>query len=87
MERYGEKGLVILGLNDEPDPEKAAEFVRSKHLNYAVLPRMDATFKAYEHRSYPTNIFVGRDGTVRDRQVGFSEQDVVKKIEELLGER
>jgi hypothetical protein len=87
VQRYGEKGLVILGLNDESDPAKAAEFVRSKQLNYAVLPRMGDTFKAYGHRSYPTNIFVGRDGTVRERQVGFSEQDVVKEIEELLAEK
>lgn len=84
VERHREKGLVVLGLNDEPDPDRVAEFVRSKDVNYAVLPSMRGAFKTYGHRAYPTIVLVDREGIVRDRQTGFDEQRLQEAVVGLL---
>lgn len=82
--KYGKRGLEIIGIAFEREPEAAArEKVRryiAKHkINYPVLfggqekevggqrTHVLETIKGIERFSgYPTNIFIGRDGKVKD---------------------
>lgn len=84
QKKYGKQGLEIIGIAFERDPEATArENVRrliEKHkINYAVLfggeekrTHVLETIKGIERFSgYPTNIFIGRDGKVKDVKVNF----------------
>ncbi|MBL7153932.1 MAG: redoxin family protein [Phycisphaerae bacterium] len=101
--KYGKRGLEIIGIAFERDPEASArEKVRrwiEKHkINYPVLfggqekrTHVLETIKGIERFSgYPTNIFIGRDGKVKDVKVNFLtfKEDVrkwqVARFEEII---
>lgn len=93
QKKYGKQGLEIIGIAFERDPEATArEKVRTlieKHkINYPVLcggeekrTHVSETIKGIERFSgYPTNIFIGRDGKVKDVKVNFlTENEEVTK--------
>jgi len=103
QKKYGKQGLEIIGIAFERDPEATArENVRrwiEKHkINYPVLfggeekrTHVLETIKGIERFSgYPTNIFIGRDGKVKDVKVNFltENEEVTKwqvaKFEEII---
>ncbi|MBN2594830.1 MAG: TlpA family protein disulfide reductase [Sedimentisphaerales bacterium] len=82
--KYENRGLEIIGVAFERNPEEIArekvrEFVEKWKINYSVLfggqeKRVNvlSTIKGLDHFSgYPTTIFIGRDGDVKDVKVNF----------------
>ncbi len=83
-DKYAAQGLEVIGIAFEPEPQEAAraklvEFIARHKINYPVLfgglekrAHVLETIRGIERFcGYPTTIFVGRDGTVRDVKVGF----------------
>jgi thiol-disulfide isomerase/thioredoxin len=83
-EKYGPRGLEIVGIAFEREPEETAratvrQFVEERKANYPILfggqerrTHVLATIEGLERFSgYPTTIFIGRDGTVKEVKVGF----------------
>jgi thiol-disulfide isomerase/thioredoxin len=82
--KYESRGLEIIGIAFERDPDEIArakvrEFVEKRKINYPVLfggqetkVNVLSTIKGLDRFSgYPTTIFVGRDGKVKDVRVNF----------------
>lgn len=64
------QGLVVLGVNDEA-PEKASAFVEERGFTFPTLADAEGElFRAYEIRTIPTAVIVGRDGKVSSYLVG-----------------
>lgn len=78
-QKYQSKGLVIVGVNVDKEPEKARAFLAK--LAQTVTPTyplaMDSSAKvmgAYQVMSMPTAFLIGKDGVVQQKFVGFSER-------------
>lgn len=70
LDKYGNKGLIVLGVNDER-PETAMSYLN--RMNYS-LPTLDDTVRA-AHRAYhinaiPTMVLIDRDGVIAATFVG-----------------
>ena len=92
QEDYGDDGLQILGLNYRPDggPEDAdtiADFVQEYGMNYPTGNGPEEAQGMVSLRSFPTTVFVGRDGTVRVKVVGSHPKAYLETlVKELLAE-
>ena len=82
--KYESQGLEIIGIAFERDSEEIAkakvrELVEKRNINYPILlggqekrSHVLSTIKGLERFSgYPTTIFIGRDGKVKDVKVNF----------------
>ncbi len=83
-QKYKSYGLEILGIAFERKPEKVAkakvrELIKKRNINYPILfggqvkrAHVLSTIKGLDRFSgYPTTIFIGRDGKVKDVKVDF----------------
>jgi len=85
--KYKDQGLVVIGINHEKDHDKVKAFSKEQ-ISYVVLLDADEQFKEYGIRGIPTAFYIGRNGTIQYREVGFSsqrEKEVEQKVRELLG--
>jgi thiol-disulfide isomerase/thioredoxin len=65
QEKYGERGLRIIGIAVDDDPQSVREFRRSVALDYPVALADDATQALYGGiQDLPTLFLIGRDGRV-----------------------
>ena len=90
-EKYKERGFEILAITVDAmeDRPKVVSFAKEQKLNFPVL--YDESVAAlYGVRSYPTTFFIGKQGTVRYQNTGFSlqtaDRDLEIVIEELMKE-
>jgi thiol-disulfide isomerase/thioredoxin len=85
-DRYHEAGLEIVGLNyegveGEEAVTKVKAFIEEHKIPYPCALGDEATKERVpEFRGYPTTLFVGRDGKVRLKLVGYQEMAVLEAI-------
>ncbi|MBM4027834.1 MAG: tetratricopeptide repeat protein, partial [Planctomycetes bacterium] len=85
-QKHAAEGLVIIGLNNEPNQARVREFAQG-WMSYTVLAGADQPFAAYGIKAIPTLFYVDREGIVRYRIVGFNkggEQEIEARVRELL---
>ena len=71
QDAYAEEGLQILGLNYRDEVPEIRQFVVENGLNYPTGPGSDDIRALVPNfRGYPTTVFVGRDGKVKEVLVG-----------------
>jgi thiol-disulfide isomerase/thioredoxin len=74
-EKYKERGLEVIAISTDEEHELVSRFAKGYRLTFPVF--YDTDMKDYFKASViPTNIFVGRDGKVRYRKIGFNEESV-----------
>ena len=91
QEKFGEKGLVILGISmDDPQmvtDEQLRVFKEKVGINYSVLRVNRQVLQDYfgnEQISIPTMFVIDRDGKIRDKLVGFRPGALEKSVSEIL---
>jgi len=92
-DEYGDKGLVILGVAGDEDPQAVHDFLANSPVKFEILldPK-GAIGTQYGITGYPETFFVDRQGRLRDKVIGplpheggAISGDFRKRIEELLG--
>lgn len=87
-EKYRSSGFVLLGVNVDDDPSKAAEVATKLGVTFPVL--LDANknvSKLYDLNTMPSTVLIDREGTVRYVHRGYLagyENNYEKQIRELL---
>jgi peroxiredoxin len=82
--------VVVLGIAiaAQGDPkQRAKEFAEKHHLSFPVL--VDAENKvaeAYGVEAVPTNVVIGKDGTILYYQAGFDPDGIRQALEKALKE-
>ena len=71
-QKYGDKGLVVLGLTNEKS-DVVAKFAREKGIPYTLCVGTESEFSNYEVDGIPSLWLIGPDGVVVDHVVGFDE--------------
>jgi len=91
QKKYGEKGLVILGVSmDNPrqvTDEKLQAFKEKNNINYIILRVTEKVIKDYFKNtsvSIPTIFVIDREGKIRDKLVGFKPNAVEKSLNEVI---
>ncbi len=84
-ERYGEKGLVMVGIDpyDTKEEDQIDEFLAKRGVTYTVLLGGKDTAKAYRVSGYPTLYIVGKDGNIVFTQVGYGK-GTEEELEEVI---
>lgn len=83
--KYGEKGLVVIGMNTETDHNRVRDYAKDK-ISYLVLLDAEGKSKEYGVQGIPTKIYIDAEGKIRYREVGFNPgkaseaDDRIKKL-------
>ncbi|HEX2454861.1 MAG TPA: TlpA disulfide reductase family protein [Vicinamibacterales bacterium] len=87
-DQYKDKGLVILGVSTDDDPETLRGYAKEMKMNYPVLVgrENDELLDAFGPLfGLPTSYVIGRDGSVCAKQLGpASKEDFEKALKPLL---
>jgi cytochrome c biogenesis protein CcmG/thiol:disulfide interchange protein DsbE len=79
QQKYGDSGLVIIGVNMDAEPEAAQGFLDDYPANFKIISAPDgALAKEYGVIAMPSSFVIGRDGEVVIKHLGFK----VKKQDE-----
>jgi thiol-disulfide isomerase/thioredoxin len=88
QEKYGGRGLQIVGISVDDPVDKLAPYVKEMGMNYLVLQGLghDAVQDAYGPiLGIPVSVMISRDGKICATHTGLTGKDVFEKeIESLL---
>ena len=88
QQKYGAKGLQVIGISVDDPVDKLAPYVKEMGMNYPVLQGLghDAVQDAYGPiLGIPVSVIISRDGKICATHTGLTGKDVfVKEIESLL---
>jgi peroxiredoxin len=85
--KYNEKGLVILGLSLDTDPQKIKYFIKKNNMDYPVLLGARKLIKTYAIKGIPTAYLINKDGSIVNKFVGYApgaEKDIEKLVLKLI---
>ena len=77
-EEYKDKGVTVIGIALDEDPDLVAKFVRDFKINYTIgfAPEgMFAKFDTSDDAAIPQTLIFGRDGRKIDQTIGFQPLD------------
>lgn len=78
-EKYGDDGLVIIGVNLDNEPGEAAAFLEEFPPDFRIHYDRDRALAArFDVMAMPSSYIIGRDGRIAGRHLGFK----VKKAAE-----
>ncbi len=84
--KYGEQGLVVLGINKDQEPGDAGKFLARYPASFPLLRDPgDALAKGFAVRGMPSAYLIDRRGNIRHTHVGF-RQETAAELERLLVE-
>ena len=86
--RYGDQGLMVLGINKGDSAIDAANFAQQLQLTFPLLlDRKGTVAKAYQVISVPTSFFIDREGVIRSTHIGeMFEDDMAVQVETVLAD-
>ena len=77
--KYADDGLVIIGVNVDRKRAEADKFLEKFPASFDIIYDGEADLaKRFEVQAMPSSFVIGRDGTIRNRHLGFK----TKKQEE-----
>ena len=85
-DRYGEHGLVVVGVSVDRDARSARRFLRRVDVSFPVmLDRDHEIAEQYEPETMPSTFVVDREGRVRHVHAGFRSGDA-RRLEQVVRE-
>lgn len=83
--RYGERGFVVLAVNQAEERALVADFMREYGLSFPVLLDSDgAVSRLYATQALPSSFFIDRQGVIRTLYRGPLTQSVMAGVIEQL---
>ena len=81
--RYGANGLVIIGVNLDRERGEADAFLAEYPADFRIVYDEEASLaREYDIQAMPSSIVIGRDGSIRERHMGFKvrQQDEYEAV-------
>lgn len=70
--KYGEDGLVVIGVNEDSSAEDAAAFLKAVPVSFLIVRDEDgALAREFDLLAMPSSYVIGRDGELAIRHLGF----------------
>lgn len=87
--RFGDRGLVVVGVDEDSDPAAAKQFLAKHPAAFNVVPDPDGKLaESYHLMGMPSSLVIDRDGKVVARHIGFHKNSPATysaELRELLG--
>ncbi len=85
-EKYKDRGLEIIGISLDVDPEDVKEYVKEIGINYTILMADNKVQKAFGGLlGLPTTFVIDRKGNIYKKYIGFTEKkEFERAVAELL---
>lgn len=87
---FKDKGLQLIGINLDENPEDAQAFLAKFPVNFAVAADSDGQCaRYYDVKAMPSSYLIGRDGIIRHVHLGFRSgeaKELLEFVEKLLAE-
>jgi len=81
-------GLIIVGIDEDTNPQEARSFAKENAMTYPVLLDPDRrTFDSYDVSGLPTTFLIDSEGKIRRRWVSFDDDiasEIQKEVDSLL---
>ena len=72
VEKYGDEGLVIVGVNMDSDPAEAKAFLEQYPASFKIVHDPDGKLaREYDVIAMPSSYVFDRDGSLVTRHLGF----------------
>lgn len=86
QQKYGDRGLQIIGVSMDDSPEPARAFYQQFHINYPVVMGTAKTGELYGGvLGLPIAFLISRDGHIYKKHIGATDPEVFEKeIKSLL---
>ena len=88
--KYKPMGFTLLGVNVEPDPSGAANWLRETPVSFPILlDRENQVSKLYNVSGMPSSVFIDRKGNVRSLHRGYKagdENEYLNQVRALIRE-
>lgn len=84
-DKYGDKGLQVIGISVHDGPGKAEKFIEKKGFSYQFLVQGEEVAKAYKIDTYPTLYLVDQKGKIIHAEKGVRE-GAIEKLDQLIKE-
>ncbi len=81
--KFGPKGLVILGISMDTSVAAARQFTKDKGINYPVLMGKQSVADQFYVKGLPVSIFIDRSGRITDQVPGLATENFLKNEIEL----
>jgi len=85
------KGLQMVGVNLDENPDDAQAFLEKYPANFIVTADKDeGCARSYDVKAMPSSYLIGRDGTLRHIHMGFRGEEgkeLREQVEKLLAEK
>lgn len=82
-QKYGSRGVNVLGLSTDDDAQSVREFIADKKINYPVAPAGEEIVSSFGVRSVPTIFVINKEGMVVEKFAGFNEQ-IAQRIDSII---
>jgi len=70
--KYGEQGLVVIGVNMDADPSEAESFLKEFPVHFRIVRDADGTIaRGYDVIAMPSSYVIDRSGNIVARHLGF----------------
>jgi cytochrome c biogenesis protein CcmG, thiol:disulfide interchange protein DsbE len=80
QQKYGDKGLVVLGVSMDDSSKDAANYAREMKISYPVVMGTNEVADAYGGvLGLPVNLLIARDGHVVTKDVGATDLAALEK--------
>lgn len=86
QQRYGDRGLQIIGVSMDDSPEPVRDFYQQFHMNYPVVMGTAKTGELYGGvLGLPIAFVIGKDGLIYSKKIGAADMAVLEReIQKLL---
>ncbi|MEX2125002.1 MAG: TlpA disulfide reductase family protein [Woeseia sp.] len=81
--KYGEDGLVVIGINEDNAAEDAEAFLKAFPVSFAIVADRDGELaREFDLLAMPSSYVFGRDGELAARHLGFktTKQDAYEAV-------
>ncbi len=83
--KYAAKGLVVVGIDEQENAAKAADFVKKYGLPYPVVVDSGTVYDAYGVLALPVHVFIDRSGHVKLYRLGeMSDAEIEAAVKSVL---
>ncbi len=80
QQKYGDRGLQIIGVSMDDSPEPVRPFYQQFHMNYPVVMGTAKTGELYGGiLGLPISFLIGRDGRIYAKHIGATDASVFEK--------